>query len=411
MCFPDTFYMLQACQAPRAQGNKRAQNSAAAFGLCFGTAMSLRCGIVGLPNVGKSTLFNAITRAKAQAANYPFCTIEPNLGQVAVPDKRLDTINKIVKPKRNIPAMTEFVDIAGLVEGASKGEGLGNQFLSHIRQTQAIAHVVRCFEDDNISHVRDGINPEDGINIIHTELALADLESLTKQCLKLSKKARSADKHSKVLLAVGEKLLEHIEKGEPARTLELGKEEAKLAASFQLITNKPLFYVCNIDEASVQEANTYTKQALSLAQKEGAAVVQICAKVEEELAALSKEEQEEYLASIGLVETGLNLMIRTAYGLLNLITFFTAGEEEVRAWTTPKGSLAPEAAGAIHSDMERGFIRAELTAYKDFLEAGSLQRAREKGKMRLEGKEYVIQDGDIVYFRFKAPVVAAAKKA
>ncbi len=362
--------------------------------------MSLRCGIVGLPNVGKSTIFNAITRAGAQSANYPFCTIEPNIGRVDVPDPRLDKLVEIVKPKATVAAFTEFVDIAGLVEGASKGEGLGNKFLSHIRETQAIAQVVRCFEDDNIVHVRGRISPADDIRIINMELILADMESLEKQLEKLEKKAKSGDKDSKVRLELGKKVLEHLGKEEPARTMSLEGEDLNLLQEFHLITVKPVLYVTNVDETSVESGNEYTREVEEIASTEGAPVVRLCGKIEDELAGLSSEEAAEYLAGLGLSEPGLHRMIRASYALLNLITFFTAGEVEVRAWTVHRGSTAPEAAAEIHTDIQKGFIRAEVTSYEDVLAHGSMNAAKEAGKMRLEGKEYIVKDGDVIYFRF-----------
>lgn len=362
--------------------------------------MSLRCGIVGLPNVGKSTIFNAITKAGAQAANFPFCTIEPNVGRVDVPDYRLDKLTEIVQPKNVVAAYTEFVDIAGLVEGASKGEGLGNKFLSHIRETQAIAQVIRCFDDENIVHVRGTVSPSDDIRIINLELILADMESLEKQVERLEKKAKSGDKDSKVRVELGKRILDHLGEEKPVRTMDLTSEELNLLKEFHLITQKPVMYVTNVDEDSVIEGNSYTKEVEAIAAEENAPVVRLCGKIEDELATLDEEEQMEYLQSLGLEEPGLHRMIRASYSLLNLITFFTAGEVEVRAWTVTKGSLAPQAAGAIHSDIEKGFIRAEVTSYDDVVAAGSMNAAKEAGKMRLEGKEYVVQDGDVVYFRF-----------
>ncbi len=363
-------------------------------------SMSMKCGIVGLPNVGKSTIFNAITKAGAQAANYPFCTIEPNVGRVDVPDPRLDKLAEIVQPQNVVPAFTEFVDIAGLVEGASKGEGLGNKFLSHIRETQAVAHVVRCFEDENITHVRGGVNPVDDIRVINLELILADMESLEKQMLKLEKKARSGEKEAKVLHELGKRILDHLGNEAPLRTMDLNEDERALAADFHLISAKPVLYVVNVDEADAAEGNAHTKAVEEMAAAEGAGVVRICGRIEEEVAVLDGEEQKEYLESMGLEEPGLNRMIRSSYALLNLITFFTAGEVEVRAWTTARDSSAPEAAGVIHTDMQKGFIRAEVTAYDDVMSSGSMNAAKDAGKMRLEGKEYVVKDGDVCYFRF-----------
>jgi len=362
--------------------------------------MSLQCGIVGLPNVGKSTIFNAITRAGAQSANYPFCTIEPNVGRVDVPDTRLTRLEAIVKPKNTVPASMEFVDIAGLVEGASKGEGLGNQFLSHIRETQAIAHIVRCFEDENIIHVRGKVSPADDIRIINLELILADLDSLEKQIQKIEKKAKSGDKVEKAKFELAVKVREHLNSEKPLRTLVLTADEQEIAKGFSLITGRPMLYVTNVDEAAAGSGNEHTKLVEKIAAEEGAPVVRLCGRTEEEIAALSGDEQAEYLKSIGLEESGLARMIRASYALLNLLTYFTAGEVEVRAWTVTKGSTAPEAAGVIHSDIQRGFIRAEVMDCEDIFRLGNMQAVRDAGKMRLEGKDYIVKDGDVCYFRF-----------
>ena len=362
--------------------------------------MTLQCGIVGLPNVGKSTIFNAITRAGAQSANYPFCTIEPNVGRVDVPDTRLTKLSDIVKPKNVVPAAMEFVDIAGLVEGASKGEGLGNQFLSHIRETEAVAHVVRCFTDDNIIHVRGKVSPADDIRIINLELILADLDSLEKQIQKIEKKAKSGDKVEKARFDLAAKIRDHLNEEKPLRTMSLSDDEKAIAKTFALITARPMLYVMNMDEASASSGNEYTAIVEKIAAEEGAPTVRLCGRTEEEIAALSPEEAQEYLSSLGLEESGLARMIRASYTLLNLLTYFTAGEVEVRAWTVTKGATAPEAAGVIHSDIQRGFIRAEVMSCDDIFKLGSQQAVKDAGKMRLEGKDYIVQDGDVCYFRF-----------
>lgn len=362
--------------------------------------MALKCGIVGLPNVGKSTIFNAITRAGAASANYPFCTIEPNVGRVDVPDSRLQKLAEIVKPKQVVHAYTEFVDIAGLVEGASRGEGLGNKFLANIRESQAIAHVVRCFEDENIAHVRGKVDPEDDIRIINLELILADIESIERQVMKLEKKGRSGDKEAAALVDLGKKIQTHLEEERPVRTLELTIEESELATEFHLLTSKPVLYVANVQEQDAIEGNSFTQAVERLAAAEGAPVVRICGAIEEEIAVLDEEEQNEYLNSIGLSESGLHRMIQASYSLLELITFFTAGEPEVRAWTVHRNSPAQQAAGVIHSDIERGFIRAEVASYDDVVQYGSMQGVKEAGRLRLEGREYLILDGDVCYFRF-----------
>ena len=362
--------------------------------------MSLKCGIVGLPNVGKSTLFNALTKAAIAAENYPFCTIEPNVGIVEVPDARLDKLAKIARPLKVIPAAVEFVDIAGLVAGASKGEGLGNKFLANIRETDAIAHVVRCFEDPNVIHVASRIDPVSDIETIDTELALADLETVGKQLSKNSKLAKTGgDKEAQRLVAVLQKAEQALDAGRPARSVDWSKEELAVLKPLFLLTMKPTMYVANVAENGFRD-NPLLAQVEAHAKQEGAPVVAICAALEAQIADMSDEDKKVFLADAGLTEPGLSRLARAAYTLLGLQTYFTAGEKEVRAWTVVRGATAPQAAGVIHTDFERGFIRAEVAAYDDFVAHGGEQGAKEAGKLRLEGKDYVVRDGDVMHFRF-----------
>lgn len=364
--------------------------------------MALKAGIVGLPNVGKSTLFNAITQAGAESANYPFCTIDPNVGVVEVPDERLWKLAEIVNPRRVVPTAFEFVDIAGLVKGASKGEGLGNKFLSHIREVNAIVHVVRCFTDENITHVAGKVDPLSDIETINLELILADVETVEKRLERTRKNMKSGDKKFVQEAQVLEKLLDALYKDKPARTVELDEEEKALVRDLFLLTMKPVLYAANVseEEAGNPDANPFVQQVREYALAEGAEVVPISAKVEAEIAELEGEDKALFLEELGLKESGLDRLIRAAYKLLGLSTYFTAGEQEVRAWTIRQGTKAPQAAGVIHSDFERGFIRAEVVSYEDLIATGSLSAAREKGLLRLEGKDYVVQDGDIMHFRF-----------
>ncbi|WP_431802182.1 redox-regulated ATPase YchF [Halobacillus andaensis] len=363
--------------------------------------MALTAGIVGLPNVGKSTLFNAITQAGALSANYPFATIDPNVGIVEVPDYRLQKLTELVNPKKTVPTAFEFTDIAGIVKGASKGEGLGNQFLSHIRQVDAICHVVRAFEDENITHVSGQVDPISDIETINLELILADLETVSKRIDRVAKMARQKDKDALAEHAVLEKVKEALENETPARAVEFSDDQQKIVKGLHLLTSKPILYVANVSEDEIgEEDNDQVKQIREFAANENAEVIVVCAKIEAEIAELDGEEKEEFLEDLGIAESGLDQLIKATYNLLGLATYFTAGEQEVRAWTFKEGMTAPQCAGIIHTDFERGFIRAETVSYEDLVDAGTMGTARERGRVRLEGKEYLVKDGDVIHFRF-----------